>query len=288
MDNYVIIVGAMKSGTTTLFSLLADHPQIAPARPKEPGFFAFDEIHAQGWDWYHELFDFDPARHVYRLEASTDYTKEPFVTGVWERMKARSGARYKLIYIMRHPLRRIESHARHVERARKEIGQHIAPREAHGLDNGVSLPSLAMTLYARQLDAFAEARTAGDLYLMTLEELEQTPEKVLPELWDFLGLPPQPVAAPERRNAAEGRRELSESWMRLIRYPALMAAGKKVLSPEQRARIKARFYRTAVVEGRFDLNRAEEETLIAALRDDLARLSRDYGVETERLWGIAP
>ena len=106
-DSYIIIIGSMKSGTTTLFEVLASHSQIAPAHPKEPGFFAFEPIWQKGYDWYHTLFDFDPARHRYRLEASTDYTKAPFVTGVWERMQAEPGKRFKLIYVMRDPVTRM-------------------------------------------------------------------------------------------------------------------------------------------------------------------------------------
>ena len=41
---YIVIIGTMKSGTTTLFDVLARHPAIAPASNKVPGFFAFDEI----------------------------------------------------------------------------------------------------------------------------------------------------------------------------------------------------------------------------------------------------
>ena len=43
IKEYILIIGAMKCGTTTLFDLLAQHPQIAPCKPKEPGFFAFED-----------------------------------------------------------------------------------------------------------------------------------------------------------------------------------------------------------------------------------------------------
>jgi hypothetical protein len=46
-----IILGAMKSGTTTLFEYLSMHPGIFMASPKEPQFFSrrFDE--PSGLDW---------------------------------------------------------------------------------------------------------------------------------------------------------------------------------------------------------------------------------------------
>ena len=182
MRRYIIIIGAMKSGTTTLFDVLAQHPEIAPASNKEPGFFAFEDIHAQGYDWFDGLFDFDPDQHRYRLEASTDYTKTPFVTGVLERTTAREEGEVKLIYIMRHPLRRLESHARHTERTRREVGQIISPRPSHSLEAGLSPVSLATSAYATQLKPYAAAREAGQLHCLTLEALKGAPEPTLVNL----------------------------------------------------------------------------------------------------------
>ena len=39
----LFLVGAQKSGTTTLATLLSCHPQIFFCSPKEPGFLAFGE-----------------------------------------------------------------------------------------------------------------------------------------------------------------------------------------------------------------------------------------------------
>src|SRR5258708_3869696 len=41
MPNF-LIPGAAKSGTTSLFSYLAQHPQVFVSRPKEPKFFAYE------------------------------------------------------------------------------------------------------------------------------------------------------------------------------------------------------------------------------------------------------
>ena len=102
-----------------------------------------------------------------------------------------------------------------------------------------SLPSLAMTRYAGQLDAFAAAREAGDLHLTTLEELERDPGRVLTEIYGFLDLDPPGEIRPARENAAEGRTVVGESWKRLARQRALMAAGKRLLSAPVRRRIRS-------------------------------------------------
>ena len=285
--DYVIIVGAMKSGTTTLFDVLAEHPEIAPALDKEPGFFAFDNIWDKGFDWFDTLFDFDPDQHRYRLEASTDYTKEPFVTGVWERMTANPDVRVKLLYIMRHPMRRLESHARHVQTARKELGQIISPRPDHSLDAGPSPVNVITSQYARQLDAFAEARAAGNLHCLTLEELRDDPEGTLNAVYAFLGLEPGSRALPQS-NAAGTRALVNPTWKRLTSMPFITTLGR-LMPGGLRQTIRGKFRKSKVTaEGRFTLSETEETALIQLLQPDLKKLANEYGVDTAKHWGIAP
>ena len=287
MDRYIIIIGAMKSGTTTLFDMLSQHPAIAPASNKEPGFFAFDEVWNRGFDWFNSLFDFDPSVHVYRLEASTDYTKAPFVTGVWERMTARDDVDVRLIYIMRHPLKRIESHARHVQTARKEIGQQLSPRKDHGLDFGVSPVSLEVSRYASQIDVYRDAWETGRLHLTTLEELQQAPEQTLAGIYRFLDLDPPTEISLTRQNAAGPRTRTHPFWDRLSRVGPLMALGRGLLPVTLRDTIKSRFRKTVVAEGRFRLNDAEKSELAAGYATDWARLRDVYGIDTRKLWSLS-
>jgi hypothetical protein len=52
-----MIIGAQKSGTTSLAAQLADHPQICFSQIKEPGYFNETEDWESGLDRYHQLFD---------------------------------------------------------------------------------------------------------------------------------------------------------------------------------------------------------------------------------------
>ena len=288
MRRYVIIIGAMKSGTTTLFDLLATHPEIAPASDKEPGFFAFEDVWNRGFDWFDTLFDYDPARHRYRLEASTDYTKAPFVTGVLEKMTANPEIEVKLIYIMRHPFRRLESHANHTQRKRQEVGTLVSPRPDHGLDAGFSQVSLAISAYAMQLNAFDAAQAAGNLHCLTLEALKDDPRAVLDEICHFLDIAPAPEH-PEMlgaQNASEGRTRLNASWQRLSRLGPLMRLAKTVLPGGLRDRIKDGFREKVVAEGRFKLTSDEEMLLEAFYQNDLACLRDTYKLDTQKHWGL--
>ena len=51
------IIGAAKAGTTSLFALLERHPDIFMSTPKEPEFFARDDLYSKGLESYADLFE---------------------------------------------------------------------------------------------------------------------------------------------------------------------------------------------------------------------------------------
>ena len=112
------IIGAGKSGTTSLWLYLNRHPDIALSRNKEPAFFVRPNFR-EDLDWYESLFE--PARIV--GEASTVYTAHPVFDGVPERIHSLVPTP-KLIYLVRDPVERAISH--YVE----HISQGIESRSA--------------------------------------------------------------------------------------------------------------------------------------------------------------
>ena len=102
-----IVVGAMKSATTTLHEQLARQPGVFMSSPKEPNFFSDDAIYARGWGWYSSLFG-EAGPGVVRGESSTHYTKLPTFPRTVERM-VHDLPCVKLIYVMRHPIDRLIS-----------------------------------------------------------------------------------------------------------------------------------------------------------------------------------
>ncbi|MDN5870837.1 MAG: sulfotransferase domain-containing protein [Nitrococcus sp.] len=103
----LIIIGAQKSGTTSLWDNLRQHPEIFMCQPKEPCFFAFDTLYSRGWDWYSSLFN--PVTHeTIAGEASTHYS----MTQTWPKAPLRIAQHLptaKIIYIVRDPLERLRS-----------------------------------------------------------------------------------------------------------------------------------------------------------------------------------
>ncbi len=106
-----IIIGAMKSATSTLHNQLSAQPGIFMSSPKEPNFFSDDDIYNHGLSWYSGLFSYANARDICG-ESSTHYTKLPDYSDTIQRLKA-AIPRPKLIYVMRHPVDRLISHYMH-------------------------------------------------------------------------------------------------------------------------------------------------------------------------------
>ncbi len=71
-----VIVGMMKSGTTSLYQWLGGQPECALAREKEPDYFSREDVWQRGLEWYSELFADAPLGKLIG-EASKSYTK-PF------------------------------------------------------------------------------------------------------------------------------------------------------------------------------------------------------------------
>jgi len=271
----------MKCGTTSLYDYLAQHPDIASSAEKEPKYFSSDERFARGLGWYEGLYPTAGDRR-WILDGSTDCSKYPYCGDVPARMAASGGA-YKLIYLVRHPLRRIESHARHAQLMRDEVNQIRSDRPDHSLDHGVSPVSLAASDYAAQIDRFRYWYDSGDMLLLTTEELERDPEALVERALDFIGLPPlASLRRPRFQNRAGERKEPIGITRLLRRAPAIYRALGALLPPA----VRARGHRPIKIPGRFRLTPDEETALITSLTPSLVRLRDVYGLDAEHHWNI--
>ncbi|MDD5405132.1 MAG: sulfotransferase [Sulfuricella sp.] len=187
----LFLVGAMKSGTTTLHELLAPHPQISMSEPKEPCYFVDPEALRTHWPemwrmgiWkseqaYLALFP-NKAGAKYLGESSTDYSKAPKLSGVVEKLAAYSpGAR--IVYIMRDPVERTISHYWHMAEHRGEMR---APLAAISQDPHYT----EVSHYALQLRPYIAHFGREHVYALTFEALKNDPLQTVLALYAWLGV----------------------------------------------------------------------------------------------------
>lgn len=105
MYKYFFIVGAQRSGTTFLYTLLDKHPQIQMARPvrPEPKFFLKEEEYSLGIDFYNKTYYTEIKEGALWLgEKSTGYYETPQVA---ERIHG-FFPEAKIVFLLRNPVDR--------------------------------------------------------------------------------------------------------------------------------------------------------------------------------------
>jgi hypothetical protein len=201
IERLLLIIGAMKSGTTALYRYLNQHPEVARHWIKESNFFADTKVFRHGRDYYLQGWKtFDPSRHRYAMEASPNYTKAPHDAEVPRRI-AGFGLNCHFLYIVRDPVDRIESHIAH------NIA-HIRRRPDLTPDDPDVRHAISVSKYAYQLEQFRAGYPDAKILVLDFEELKAEPMRMMGRCVDFLGLDPSfdftPIRPAKVRKSVNG------------------------------------------------------------------------------------
>lgn len=177
-----LLIGAMKSATTSLFNALGRHPQFFVSNPKEPEFFCKDEIFARGWPWYESMFA-DAVGRIAIGEASTSYTKQMLFPRTAERI-ATHLPDARLVYIVREPLERILSHWLHLSAEVREM-----PPLSVALERWPHI--IDTSLYWTQISAYRRYYPDDRILVLFFEDLVERPAELLRRCYAFLGVDPK-------------------------------------------------------------------------------------------------
>lgn len=178
----LFIIGAMKSGTTSLHNYLNFHSKIYMSELKEPGFFVEEIAWHKGLNWYASLFA-GASDELYIGESSTDYTKLPFYKGVPEKIQS-FNPNTKFIYIVRDPFERLVSHYWHAVRHMSTGGERKDLYSAC-MQN---IEFISFSLYADQIKPYIDLFGLEKIFITSFEQMIQNPAKCLNEIWHWLGL----------------------------------------------------------------------------------------------------
>lgn len=188
----VIVIGAMKCGTTALHRYLDAHPHIGMATRKEVNFFVGDERARpggsaagpgqwhRGWAWYASLFD---ASCPVRGESSPGYTS-PDHPQVAARMAA-GLPDARLVYLVRDPVQRALSQYRHHQRD----GAESRPVDEALLDPGSQY--VARSRYHERLEPFLRHFLAEQVLVVVQERLLADRRAELRRVYAYAGADPR-------------------------------------------------------------------------------------------------
>lgn len=207
---HFIVIGAQKSGTSSLFVYLRQHPQIVRPIFKEP--YYFDRHYDKGLDWYGRNF---PARStIERLndrygrphltfEATPTYVFEPQVP---ERVSRDTQTR-KFILLLRDPVDRAISAYWHMcrlglekrsldEAIKIDLDWYLAEK---AFEDGKGPPPkgqaprptyLRRGIYHEALARWRDCFTQQELLVIQSEEMFADPAAAARRVFQFLDLPP--------------------------------------------------------------------------------------------------
>ena len=199
----VLIIGAQRCGTSSLYKYLGRHPQVKASIRKETQYFT--TYADRGESWYRAHFPlsgpFNGQVQVY-FEASPDYMLDPRCA---ERAAA-AIAEARVIALLRDPVARAFSQYQHNRRLGNEpltfeeaLDAEDARLEPHRelirRDPAVAIPKeyarfsyVTRGLYAEQLERWIESLTASRVLVITSDELFHDSARAFQKVTAFLQL----------------------------------------------------------------------------------------------------
>jgi hypothetical protein len=261
-----LVIGAAKSGTTTLFHLLRHHPEIAMPADKEAPFFTRDPVYERGWSAY-------AADHFAGADPALRWGKvTPRYMGD-NHVPARIAAtmpQVRLLALLRNPIDRAESKYRMLLRRGSDVqpfpelvrDQLDADRLAAArtgcprLDESI----VARGEYGRIIADYREHFAADRVAVHFTEELDGNPQGLVDDVLAFIGLPGpyEPPNLGERYHEGGDARRFPNLTRRMQRTP--LRSGFRMLSPSIRRRVRHWYSTEANISKATKVELSDDET----------------------------
>jgi hypothetical protein len=211
----LFIIGVNKAGTSWLYHMLAQHPNIYMSEVKELYFFGDADDGPADLEAYHDHFPFDDP-YRYFGEATPMYYRDPAVADALYRYNPDA----KLLAIVRDPIERLLSQYRY----HKQLGildENTSLQEAlDGRDPRLQNDSH----YENTLPTFANRFGPTNFEMVSLEEGRENPEQCWNQVLSFLDLPHSPYpdsqSRPENPTGSPAFRQVYRLTVRPIKNHA--------------------------------------------------------------------
>lgn len=284
IDRFVLLIGAMKAGTTALYCSLVQHPQIAGCTVKEPNALCDRGVWTKGLEAYSRLWAWDARTHRWAIDASTGYAKLPVVPNAVLPAQ-RLPAEFRFLYAVRDPIARIRSQYLH------SLAEGWTPKPIH---EGLAPDALLYSNYHFQLLPYATVHGRERLCVLSYEEYCAERQAVLQRVCAFLGIDAGFAfrdTGPMNDSAIYRSKLLARLLERRGLLPATLpveACGRMVpaslralVLPELELRGAADAWDEACAELERSItpSPAQEDQIRAALDADLARFRNEWGID---------
>lgn len=167
-------IGAQRAGTTRLYELLKQHPEICMPRHRKEVHY-FDRYYHKGERWYRSLFDHCKGRCTGEITPAYIYGE-----GCAERIYALLPD-VKLIAVLRSPIDRAYSQFKFTIREKGYSGSFTDFLEEHE-------DAIERGLYFKQISRYLDYFPRENMKILLFEDMVANPEKEMSEVFAFLGV----------------------------------------------------------------------------------------------------
>lgn len=222
MTPSLLIVGAQRCGTTSLFKALSQHPAVIPPALRK-GIHYFDMHYERGSGWYRAHFPLEISSQIVKRRAGVDaLTLESSPYYMFHPLAGRRLAQdlpgVRLLVLVRDPVERAYSAHSHETARGYEIEPferaiELEPQRTSGeAELMVADPAydsfdlqhhayLERGRYVEQLRRLEAHVGRERIHVVDSQQFFDTPDRVFAEVTDFLGIPNHPGTVFEQHNA---------------------------------------------------------------------------------------
>ena len=172
----VVVIGAMKCGTTALYHFFRKTKVFGVNKSKEVNFF-LKESDREGLAAYDRTF----LPGTIRVDVSPNYGKRHLYETNIPQQISKVNPNAKIIFVVRDPLRRIESHIYHNTLRHRVEKKRLGNLEY--LENYVLTSS-----YSYQIEPFLSCFDKKNILVLQQELMRTNPDRVIAEIFSFLGI----------------------------------------------------------------------------------------------------
>ena len=224
-----IIVGTVRSGSTSLYYNICEHPSVLSAAYDEIGFF--DSNYHLGINWYRSMFP--TIKEMENVEKKTSFaiTGEDTPFYFWKEEAAKRifemNSNSKIIGIFRNPVDRAYSNYNLAIRSKTEkltfeeaIDEEIGFLKNHSFRESVDNKRsyLAKGIYENQIKIWFELFPREQIHLLSTEDMQKNPEETLQKAFRFLEIPDYIIKNPQKQKAAEYKKMNNETREKLVDF----------------------------------------------------------------------
>ncbi|WP_414039646.1 sulfotransferase family protein [Acidithiobacillus sp. M4-SHS-6] len=218
------IVGAVKSGTTSLYAYLKQHPQVFLPEMKEPHYFAQVRPAPEQDHLIQRVSSAQEYQQLYRGAENFFCVGDASPSYLWcpeasERIyQVRPDAR--IIVILRDPVQRAYAHylMDHNEGVIDVPFLEALKNDWTRPDKGWGVSQLYLELgqYAGQISRYQERFGTQNVHVCLLEDLQKNPAHLLLEITQFLGIDPQAIHSMNLQSVHNAYRLPRGNWARFL------------------------------------------------------------------------